>query len=140
LSEREKHVADTNAQIAAVRRQSEVLAQAIYDLPDAPEASADFAPLFTAYQAYRQEVDRLNNLIHQLAAVAPDLTEHLRDSFDPAMEEANALCDDSIATFRDEESDPSDYQRALTSLCLCVERYASAVTAVSRAYANLPGS
>lgn len=139
LSQREKYVADTNAQILTVRETSDQLAQAIAELPDEPSGPESFTALIAAYRAYRQEVDRLNVLIHRLAEVVPELTEHLRDAFDPDMGDALDRCTSAVTTFEQAEGTDQGYRQALTSMCLCIERYAAAVTAVSREYARLAG-
>jgi hypothetical protein len=137
LNEREKSVAETNAQIETVYQQSELLARAIYELPDEPNGPASFATVVAAYQGYRTEVNRLNVLIHNLSEVVPELAEHLRTNFDPAAEEALSRCDTAVTVFENAAATAEEYQEALTSLCLCVERYAESVTAVSQAYARL---
>lgn len=139
LNQRDKAVADTNAQIERVYEQSEFLARAIYDLPDQPDGPESFGRLLAAYQDYRQEVNRLNVMIRRLSGVVPELTEHLRDQFDPEATESLERCDSAVLVFQQTEVGEAEYQQALTAVCLCVERYAAAVTAVSQEYARLVG-
>jgi len=139
LSEREKTVADTNAQIETVYQRSEELARAIYELPEEPTGPESFGSVNTAYRSYREEVERLNVLIHRLGGLIPELNEHLRTQFDPTAEEALTRCDAAVSVFEEPAATEADYQEALTVMCLCIERYANAVTAVSQAYARLAG-
>jgi hypothetical protein len=139
LNQREKAVAETNAQIEVVYRQSEVLARTIYELPDEPTGPEAFTPLLGAYTAYRQEVDRLNVMLHRLGGLVPELNEHLRSHFDPETEDALDRCESAIEIFESPAATETEYQEALTAICLCVERYAAAVTAVSQQYARLAG-
>ncbi|MBN1947148.1 MAG: hypothetical protein JW797_15870 [Bradymonadales bacterium] len=137
LNKREAYLADTNSQIQVVYELSEHLAREIYNLPDQLEGSEDFQTVTAAYQAYRLEVNRLNQLIHRLCEVIPELNEHLRTAFDPTVAEALTLGDDAVAVFQQPAAERTDYQNALTQLCLSIERYAGAVTALSREYARL---
>ena len=114
LSQRERAIADTNAQIVMVDQTSEALARSIYDLPEVPNTADHFEAVTAAYQAYRQEVDR-------------------------EVESALRRCESAVTVFVQPDADEEGYREALTSLCLCVERYAAAVTAVSREYARLAG-
>jgi hypothetical protein len=139
LNQREKAVAETNAQIEVVYHESEALARAIYDLPDQPQGPEAFAGLLTAYSSYRLEVDRLNVMIHRLGGLVPELNDHLRERFDPESEEALNRCESAVEVFQSPDATEAEYQEALTALCLCVERYAATVTAVSQQYARLAG-
>ena len=139
LNERERHVAETNAQIEEVRQQSLALARAIYVLPDRPTGPESFADVIGTYEAYRAEVDRLNVLIHGLGEVSPEITDHLREIFDREVDTAVSGGDDSVSLFDQPDATVEDYQEALTLLCLSVERYAEAVTAVSQEYNRLAG-
>jgi len=139
LNQREKAVADTNAQIEAVYDQSESLANAIYALPEQLDGPESFETVISAYRLYRDEVNRLNVLIHRLGGIVPELNEHLRESFDPEVEASLARCDAAIEVFEGEDASAEAYQEALTAMCLCIERYAAAVTSVSQEYARLAG-
>ena len=138
-SKREAYLADTNAQIQVVYELSENLAREIYNLPDHLSGTEDFQAIIHAYQAYREEVNRLNIMIHRLSEVVPSLTDHLRTTFDPGVEEALALGEAAVAVFQQLGADRVIYQQALTQLCLSIERYATAETALSREYARLMG-
>jgi hypothetical protein len=139
LNQREQAVAETNAQIEAVYDQSESLANTIYQLPDQPTGPESFTPIISAYRAYRDEVNRLNVLLHRLGGIVPELNGHLRTSFDPEAEASLGRCDDAIAIFEQSDASPEAYQEALTAMCLCIESYADAVTAVSQEYARVAG-
>ena len=132
-------MAETNAQIEEVRQQSLALARAIYVLPDRPTGPESFTDVIDTYQEYRAEVDRLNVLIHGLGEVSPEITDHLRDVFDHEVDSAVIGGDESVTLFDQPGSTVEDYQEALTMLCLSVERYAEAVTAVSQEYNRLAG-
>ncbi len=136
LSQREKQIAATNSQIIQVGQESEALAAAIYDTPDVPEGPESFAGVLTAYRSYRAEVDRLNVQLHRLGEVVPALTPHLGEEFDPNVESALAHCDTAVAVL-ESPADDTTYRSALTSMGLCIEEYAAAVTAVSRQYSGL---
>lgn len=139
LTKREKYVADTNAQIKVVYEKSEELAQAIYQVPDEPTGPESFSELIATYNTYRAEVDELNTRIHDLVEVVPELADHLRESYDPEVSEALNHCDAAVDVFAETDATEEDYQVALTGLCLCIERFAEAVTAVSREYARVAG-
>ena len=139
LSERERHVAETNSQIEEVRQQSLALARAIYVLPDRPTGPESFVDVISTYHEYRTEVDRLNVLIHSLGEVSPEITDHLREIFDREVDAAVSGGDESVTLFDLAGATVDDYQEALTMLCLSVERYAEAVTAVSQEYNRLAG-
>jgi hypothetical protein len=139
LSQRERAIAEANAQIMTVDEASQALARAIYDLPEAPSSGEHFAGVMAAYRGYRQEVDRLYLQIHQLGEVIPELNAHIRESFDPEVSDAMDRCEAAVTVFEQPQASEEAYREALTSLCLCVERHAAAVTAVSREYARLAG-
>ena len=139
LNQREQQIAETNEQIVEVRQRSEDLAAAIYALPDDPQGPEAFAEVVSAYDGYRDAVDRLDVLIRRLGEILPRLTGHLSESFDPEVEAALGRCESAVAVFRGPQAEDATYQSALTSLCLCVEEYAAAVTAVSRQYSRLAG-
>ncbi len=139
LNQREQAVAETNTQIEAVYGQSEALANAIYLLPEQLEGPESFDPVVSAYRLYRDEVNRLNVLVHRLGGIVPELNEHLRVSFDPEVEASLVRCDSAIEVFEQPDASTEAYQEALTAMCLCIERYAAAVTAVSQEYARLAG-
>lgn len=137
LSNRERYVAETNAQIEKVYEESEALARAIYELPDEPSGPESFSGVISAYESYRVEVERLNVLVHRLGEVVPELTDHLAEHFDPAVADTHDSCNAAVSVFQSPSATEDEYQEALTSMCLCIERYAEAVTEVSRAYARI---
>lgn len=139
LNQREQQIADTNQQILVVRQRSEDLAAAIYALPDEPQGPEDFTEVVATYEGYRTAVDRLSVLIRRLGEILPHLTTHLSESFDPEVEAALDRCESAVEVFQGPQVEDAVYQSALTSLCLCVEQYAAAVTAVSRQYSRLAG-
>ena len=139
LNQREQQIADTNAQIQVVYQASEALAGAIGDLPDDAAGSEHFSGVVQAYASYRTAVDQLNVMLRRLGEIIPDLTDHLSESFDIEVNGALERCDSAIAVLEGPAVDDATYLDALTSLCLCVERYAETVTAVSREYSRLAG-
>jgi hypothetical protein len=134
LSERERAVSRVNAHIRAVEAAGQRVADAIGELPDRDLATGDFEALRGALRAYLDDMDGLNGSMRELGEHLPELDEHVQTTFRPAAEAAASSCQLALDAFDDEPATQEDYQRAITRVGQCLERYATAVSNVKAAH------
>lgn len=134
LTERERAVSRVNAQIRAVEASSQDVADVIAALPDRELNVADFAELRQALQDYLDGMDGLNQAMRELGEQVGELQEHVTGTFRPSAEAAAASCQNALDAFADPAATQEDFQRAITRVGQCLERYATAVSNVKAAH------
>lgn len=134
LSERERAVSHVNAQIRQVEAASQRVADVIAELPARELASGDFASLRTALGDYLAGMDGLNGAMRELGEHVEELEGHISGTFRPSAEAAAASCQNALDALADEGATQEDFQRAITRVGQCLERYATAVSNVKAAH------
>ncbi len=134
LSERERAVSRVNEHIREVETAGQHVADVIAELPDSELAREDFTPLRSALSAYLLGMDNLNAAMRDLGEQVDELSEHISTSFRPSSEAAAASCQHAMDALEAEEASQEDFQRAITRIGQCLERYATAVSNVKAAH------
>lgn len=139
LSDRERAVARVNENIRTVEASGQAVAEVIAQLPDRELAGDDFGPLRQSLGVYLQGMDELNAAMRSLGEHVEELREHVESIFRPSAEAAASSCQAAIDALDAEGATQEDYQRAITRIGQCLERYATAVSNVKAAHdrANL---
>lgn len=139
LSDRERAVADVNENIREVEASGQAVAEVIAQLPDRELESDDFDELRSSLTTYMAGMDLLNAAMRSLGEHVEELRDHVETTFRPSAEAAAGSCQAAIDTFDAEGASQEDYQRAVTRIGQCLERYATAVSNVKAAHdrANL---
>lgn len=135
LSERDRTVSTVNEGIRAVDAISHVIAELIAELPaDRDLTVDDFTELRTGLSQYMDAMDELNAAMRQLGAHFEPLAAHVEDVFRPSAEAAASSCQQAHDALSDADAGQEDYQRAITRVGQCLERYAAAVSNVKAAH------
>lgn len=134
LSERERAVSRVNTQIRLVEEASQRVADVISELPDRELSANDFEALRTALGDYMSGMDGLNGAMRDLGENLEELAEHVENNFRPSAEAAASSCQNALDAFADEAATQEDFQRAITRVGQCLERYATAVSNVKAAH------
>jgi uncharacterized protein YukE len=139
LSDRERAVADVNENIRAVEASGQRVAEVIAQLPDRELSKGDFEELRESLTEYLAGMDQLNAAMRSLGEQLEELRDHVEVRFRPSGEAAAHSCQAAIDAFQAEDATQEDYQRAITRIGQCLERYATAVSNVKAAHdrANL---
>lgn len=137
LGERERAVTETNEAIQVVQQAIVEVAELINELPDRSLERADLEPLRESLVRYQGHAEALNASVRTLGTHFDALQTYLRDTFRPAAEDAATRCQQALDVLNNEASTDDDYTRALTSIGLCLDRYATAVSNVSAEYSRL---
>jgi hypothetical protein len=137
LGPRERLVVDMNVKVQEVEAAAGAVSEEIYNLLDEPTGPDSFTALIAAYRSYRESADALVDVVHQLPELAPELTEHISSSFDPAVTEALAGCVEAVTAFESAESDDTQCREALATLSLCIEHYGDALNELAREYGRV---
>ena len=134
LSERERAVSHVNERIRFVETAGQHVADVIGELPDRDLVFADFGNLRDALSEYLVGMDELNAAMRELGAQVTELEEHIAETFRPSAEAAASSCQLAIDALGAEESSQEEFQRAITRIGQCLERYATAVSNVKAAH------
>lgn len=134
LSERERAVSRVNSHIREVEAAGQRVADVIGELPDRELAAGDFEPLRSVLGEYMTGMDGLNEAMRELAEHVEELSEHVETTFRPSAEAAASSCQHALDAFAADGSTQEDYQRAITRIGQCLERYATAVSNVKAAH------
>ncbi|MFT6400416.1 MAG: putative membrane protein YccC [Bradymonadia bacterium] len=139
LSDRERAVAHVNENIRTVEASGQAVAEVIAQLPERELTREDFDDLRGSLGVYLIGMDALNAAMRSLGEHVQELREHVEDTFRPSAEAAAGSCQAAIDAIDSEEASQEDYQRAITRIGQCLERYATAVSNVKAAHdrANL---
>lgn len=135
LSERDRAVSTANEAIRAVDAISHVIAELIAELPaDRDLEVDDFTELRAGVGQYLDAMDSLNAAMRVLGEQYESLSGHVEEVFRPSAEAAASSCQQAHDALADAEADQEDYQRAITRIGQCLERYAAAVSNVKAAH------
>lgn len=134
LSDRERAVAQVNENIRAVEAFGQAVAEVIAQLPERELTSEDFDPLREALSVYLGGMDELNAAMRALGEHVEELREHVESTFRPSAEAAAGSCQAAIDAFEADGATQEEYQRAITRIGQCLERYATAVSNVKAAH------
>ena len=139
LSDRERAVAEVNENIREVEAFGQAVAEVIAQLPDRELAKADFDDLRDSLTSYMAGMDLLNAAMRSLGENVEELHDHVETTFRPSAEAAAGSCQAAVDAFDADAATQEDYQRAITRIGQCLDRYATAVTNVKAAHdrANL---
>lgn len=135
LSERDRAVAAVNEGIRRVDAISHVIADLIAELPAEGDLTvAQFTELRTGLDEYMTSMDELNAAMRTLGERFEPLRGHVEEAFRPSAEAAASSCQQARDALADEDASQEDYQRAITRVGQCLERYAAAVANVKAAH------
>ncbi|MFT4703536.1 MAG: phage shock protein A [Bradymonadia bacterium] len=135
LSERERAVSQVNEGILAADTTGRVVADLIAQIPAEEAVGADdIASLRDALSQYMGAMEVLNAAMRTLGTRVEPLREHLETAFRPAAEAAASSCQQALDTLSSPAPSPDEYQRALTRIGQCIDRYAAAISNVTAAH------
>jgi hypothetical protein len=135
LSERDRAVSAVNEEIRSVDTTSRLIAALNADLPlDEDLTPERVTPLREALGEYMASMDRLNAAMRAMAPFFDGLDAHVEEQFRPSAEAAANSCQQAYDALFDPEASQEDYQRAITRIGQCLERYAAAVSNVKAAH------
>lgn len=134
LTERERAVSRVNEQTQRVAQAGQVVAEVIAELPESDLQFQHFESLREALVTYLDGMDSLNAAMRAFGEQVEDIQEHIETTFRPSSEAAASSCQAALDALTDEEATHEDYQRAITRIGQCLERYATAVNNVKAAH------
>lgn len=114
---------------------SRLIAALNADLPVDEDLTTDrVAPLRDALGQYMASMDRLNAAMRRMSPFFDGLEAHVEEQFRPSAAAAANSCQQAYDALSDPDASQEDYQRAITRIGQCLERYAAAVSNVKAAH------